>query len=621
MKAVILAGGFGTRLGEETNLKPKPMIEIGGKPLLWNIMKIYSYYNINEFIICCGYKGYYIKEYFSNYHLHTSDVTFNLKKNVMEMHRNDAEPWQVTLVDTGLETRTGGRIKRIQQYVKDETFCLTYGDGVSDINIADLINFHRHKNLSATVTAVRTPGRFGSLNIDADKVINFTEKPAEPSNRINGGFFVLEPTIFDFIEGDETDWERQPLENLAKKGELGAYLHDGFWQPVDTLREKNYLEELYNAKQTPWLKNTPTKLTPNADFWKNKKVFITGHTGFKGSWLSLWLQQLQAQVIGYSLPAPTEPNLFTVADVGKNMTSVIGDVRNYNALASALNQFSPEIVIHLAAQSLVKRSYANPDETYSTNIMGTFNLLEAVRHTSSVKAVVVVTSDKCYQNSNQPSGRTETDALGGFDPYSSSKACAELVVSAFRNSFFNSDDFEKHGVAVASARAGNVIGGGDWAADRIIPDCIKSLVKNEAPFLRYPNAIRPWQHVLEPLSGYLTLSEKLYEAGPEFAEAWNFGPQESDEKPVKWIAEQMALSWGATAGWTTDDQPHPYETAYLKLDCAKARSRLLWHPVWDIQKALAQTVDWYKTYFNDAGQIREKTIEQITEYARAAAKN
>lgn len=254
MKAVILAGGFGTRLGYETTLRPKPMVEIGEKPMLWHIMKIYSYYGINEFIICCGYKGYQIKEYFSNYHLHMADVTFDLQNNIMETHRNNAEPWKITLVDTGLETRTGGRIKRIRDYVKDETFCLTYGDGLSDVNITELINFHRSQKLKATVTAVRMPGRFGSLNLDGDKVTNFAEKPDEGGSRINGGFFVLEPTIFDYIENDATDWERQPLENLARQGQLAAYLHDGFWQPMDTLREKNYLEELYKLKQTPWLK-------------------------------------------------------------------------------------------------------------------------------------------------------------------------------------------------------------------------------------------------------------------------------------------------------------------------------------------------------------------------------
>ncbi len=226
----------------------------------------------------------------------------------------------------------------------------------------------------------------------------------------------------------------------------------------------------------------------------------------------------------------------------------------------------------------------------------------------------MVTTDKCYENTSESSRHKETDRLGGFDPYSNSKACAELVVSAFRNSFFNSNDFKKHGVAVATARAGNVIGGGDWAVDRIIPDCIKSFVKNEKLFLRYPDAVRPWQHVLEPLSGYLNLSEKLYKTGPEFAEAWNFGPKESDEKSVKWIVEQMALNWESTVGWESDNQPQLHETQYLRLDCEKAHSRLLWQPVWDIKKTLEQTTDWYKTFFTNPSQIREKTVAQITEY-------
>lgn len=354
-------------------------------------------------------------------------------------------------------------------------------------------------------------------------------------------------------------------------------------------------------------------MTVNTNFWKNKKVLVTGHTGFKGSWLSLWLQELQSDVIGYSLKAPTQPNLFELAGIEKNMISVTDDVRNYNSLLSVMSRHKPEIVIHMAAQALVKRSYKNPIETYSTNVIGTVHLLEAIRHTPSVKAAVIVTSDKCYENSKQSSGYKENDNLGGFDPYSNSKACAELVTSAFRNSFFNPNDFTKHKVAVASARAGNVIGGGDWAADRIVPDCIKSFAKKENIFLRYPNAIRPWQHVLEPLSGYLKLSEKLYEEGSKFAEAWNFGPKKSDEKTVKWIVEQIALKWGG-GDWKSDDKSHPHETQYLKLDCKKANRRLRWHPVWNINETLSKTVDWYKIYFNDKNSIRKKTIEQITEY-------
>ena len=252
MKAVILAGGFGTRISEETNLKPKPMIEIGGKPVLWHIMKNYSVYGINEFIICCGYKGYMIKEYFANYFLHTSDVTFDIQNNKMEVHKKFAESWKVTLVDTGLETATGGRLKKVKDFVGDETFCFTYGDGVSDVNISKIIEFHKNNKTIATVTAVQPPGRFGILDITENKISSFTEKPAGDGNWINGGYFVLEPSVFNYIKDDSTIWEREPLERLAQENQLSAFKHEGFWQPLDTLRDKNYLEELWNSDNAYW---------------------------------------------------------------------------------------------------------------------------------------------------------------------------------------------------------------------------------------------------------------------------------------------------------------------------------------------------------------------------------
>ena len=254
LKAVILAGGLGTRISEETHLKPKPMIEIGGKPILWHIMKSYSSYGINEFVICCGYKGYMVKEYFANYFLHTSDVTFDMQNNTMDVHQKFAEPWKVTLVDTGLETMTGGRLKKVKNFVKDETFCFTYGDGVGDIDILKLIDFHKNNKTIATVTAIQPPGRFGTLDITGNKITSFKEKPAGDGNWINGGFFVLEPAVFDYIEGDSTIWERTPLEKLAEEKELTAYKHTGFWQPLDTLRDKNYLEELWDSGNAPWKK-------------------------------------------------------------------------------------------------------------------------------------------------------------------------------------------------------------------------------------------------------------------------------------------------------------------------------------------------------------------------------
>ena len=252
MKAVILAGGFGTRLSEETSIKPKPMVEIGNKPIIWHILKIYSHYGINDFVICCGYKGYMIKEFFSNYFLYSSDITFNMKDNKMEVHSSAAEPWNITLVDTGEKTMTGGRLKRIAKYINNETFCFTYGDGVADINITELISFHKKNNAKATLTAVQPPGRFGSLEFERGKVLSFQEKPKGDGNWINGGFFVLEPEVFDYIEGDQSVWEQYPLKKLAENGELAAYHHNGFWQPMDTLKDKMYLDELWKDSKSPW---------------------------------------------------------------------------------------------------------------------------------------------------------------------------------------------------------------------------------------------------------------------------------------------------------------------------------------------------------------------------------
>ena len=252
MKAVILAGGLGTRISEETHLKPKPMIEIGGMPLLWHIMKTYSFHGINDFVICCGYKGYVIKEYFANYFLHMSDVTFDMKQNIMEVHKKSAEPWKVTLVDTGIDTMTGGRLKRIKKYVDNETFCFTYGDGLSDLSIKDLIDVHNTQKTLSTVTAVQPPGRFGALNIEKNKITSFEEKPLGDGSWINGGYFVLEPDIFDYIENDQTTWEREPIEKLAKDSQLSVHKHNGYWNAVDTLRDKNHMEDLWNSKQAPW---------------------------------------------------------------------------------------------------------------------------------------------------------------------------------------------------------------------------------------------------------------------------------------------------------------------------------------------------------------------------------
>ncbi len=349
------------------------------------------------------------------------------------------------------------------------------------------------------------------------------------------------------------------------------------------------------------------------NFWKNKKVFITGHTGFKGSWLCLCLQQWGAEVCGYSLPPPTQPSLFEIAQVHEGITHTLGDIRDFDSLKSALQKNQPEIVMHMAAQSLVRPSYENPLETYSTNVMGTVHLLEAIRQTKSVKSVVIVTSDKCYENREWEWGYRENETLGGYDPYSSSKACAEIVTSALRNSFFNLKDYPQHGVAIASARAGNVIGGGDWSKDRLIPDILQSFIQKKPAIIRNPKAIRPWQHVLEPLSGYLELAQKLYQEGPRFAEAWNFGPSDEEAKPVSWLADQLTILWGKQASWKQDASSQPHEAHSLKLDSSKAKIKLGWRPKWKINQSLEATTDWYRRYFEQE-DMKKFTLHQINQY-------
>jgi CDP-glucose 4,6-dehydratase len=348
----------------------------------------------------------------------------------------------------------------------------------------------------------------------------------------------------------------------------------------------------------------------SAGFWRGKKVLVTGHTGFKGSWLCHWLKQMGAETVGLALAPSTKPSLFVEARVENGMTSFIGDIRDFSFVLDVFQKSAPEIVIHMAAQPLVRYSYKNPVETYSTNVMGTVHILEAVRQCSSVKAVVNVTTDKCYENREWWWGYREDEPMGGHDPYSSSKGCAELVTNAYRKSYF-----QEFGISLASARAGNVIGGGDWSEDRLIPDIMRSFEKNEAIVVRNPDAIRPWQHVLEPLSGYLVLAEHLYRHGRQFAEGWNFGPNDDDAKPVRWIVEYLAGQWGKGKGWLIDDAGHPHEAKYLKLDISKARNCLGWSPEWDLPTALAKTLEWQQAWW-EKGDIEAIMSAQILEYLK-----
>ncbi len=353
----------------------------------------------------------------------------------------------------------------------------------------------------------------------------------------------------------------------------------------------------------------------NSEFWRGKRVFVTGHTGFKGSWLSLWLQHLGARVVGYALAPPTNPSLFELARVGEGMTSLRADIRDVSTLSAAIAEHRPEIVFHMAAQPLVRLSYKQPVETYATNVMGTVHLLEAVRQVGGVRAVVNVTSDKCYENREWVWGYRENERMGGHDPYSSSKGCAELVTAAFRHSYFSPANHAKHGVALASARAGNVIGGGDWAADRLIPDIMRAFLGGDEVVIRNPRAIRPWQHVLDSLSGYLMLAERLCSDGADFVEAWNFGPDESDARPVIWVMEKIAAAWGRPGAWKVDEGDHHHEATYLKLDSSKAKARLGWRPRWSLERALHAASEWYMAY--QAGKdVSQLTVNQIRQYEK-----
>jgi CDP-glucose 4,6-dehydratase len=352
----------------------------------------------------------------------------------------------------------------------------------------------------------------------------------------------------------------------------------------------------------------------NTSFWRNKTVLITGHTGFKGSWLSLWLQRLGAKVIGYSLVPPTNPSLFEKADVAAEMLSITGDIRDLEHVKQVFSQYHPDIVFHLAAQPLVRYSYQQPIETYETNVMGTLNILEGIRSINTVRAVIMVTTDKCYENKEWDWAYRENEPMGGYDPYSSSKGCAELLIASYRNSYFSKNLFNQHKTAIASVRAGNVIGGGDWAADRLIPDIIRAFQSNEIVNIRFPNAVRPWQHVLEPLAGYLMLAEKLFDDGIDYAQAWNFGPLEQDAKSVQWIVKQMTNIWGKGANWKINKDEMLHEANYLKLDCSKAHQQLNWWPKWGLETALQKIVDWHKSECENR-PLKEVCLEQISDYS------
>ena len=344
------------------------------------------------------------------------------------------------------------------------------------------------------------------------------------------------------------------------------------------------------------------------NFWKGKKVFITGHTGFKGGWLVHTLKILGAQIKGYALQPDIDPNFFQLTNIEHAIISEIGDIRDQEKLSASISEFQPEIIFHLAAQPLVRYSYENPKETYEVNVIGTLNLLEIIRKVSAIKAAVLITTDKCYENKEWDYAYREIDPMGGHDPYSSSKGCCELLISSYRNSFFKDTDTK-----IASARAGNVIGGGDWSVDRLIPDMLKAIENNEEPVLRNPLAIRPWQHVIEPITGYIKLAEKLYSQEKGFDQAWNFGPNDTDCKSVEWIANTLLSLNDCENSWKQDDNFNPHEAQLLKLDISKAKNRLGWNPKWDLKYSLKKIVEWHNVYLSKKN-VSQVTRKQIIEY-------
>ena len=352
-------------------------------------------------------------------------------------------------------------------------------------------------------------------------------------------------------------------------------------------------------------------VTAGHDFWRDRRVLVTGHTGFKGAWLALWLDRLGARVTGFALPATTSPNLFTLAALDRRIDSELGDVRDPAAVDAVIARSRAEVVFHLAAQSLVRRSYVDPVGTYATNVMGTAHVLDAARRAPGLRAIVVITSDKCYENREWHWPYREDEAMGGHDPYSSSKGCAELVTAAWRRSFFSSDG--ARAIGVGSARAGNVIGGGDWAEDRLVPDCMRAFASGQPVVLRRPDAVRPWQHVLEPLSGYLALAERLAGDPASFGEAWNFGPAADDTRPVAWVVDRLSEFWGDGARWEPDPGTHPHEAGLLQVDASKARARLGWTPRLSLTEGLRWTVDWYRRF--EAGEdAAALTLDQIDRF-------
>ncbi len=640
MKVILLAGGRGTRLAEETGVRPKPMVEIGGKPILWHIMQGYAHHGFDEFYVACGYLGEVIKQYFIDYSRLRGDVSVDLRHGTIDVSSATDEHWQVHLVDTGQETMTGGRVLRLRDELQDGTFMVTYGDGVGNIDLTSLLHFHKQQGKLATLTAVRPPARYGGLEFDGESVVSFTEKPQTGEGWINGGYLVFEPGIFDYLQGDSCSLEIDALQQLAGDGQLAAYRHPDFWQCMDTIRDKQLLERLWSTGEAPWKvwdmpspkpvnrvaslngengqhrsdiaksshgsggssrpqmislhesgmneKEETTAELPEMEcvtFWRDRRVFVTGGTGLVGSWLVRRLLDLEADVI--CLVRDWAPHSALVRNgLISKVTQVRGHIEDQALMERTLNEYEIDSVFHLAAQTIVGTANRNPVSTFKSNIEGTWSLLEGCRRSPTVKQIVLASSDKAYGTQRQLPYDEDTP-LEGRHPYDVSKSCADLIAQSYATTY---------DLPVVVTRCGNFFGGGDLNWNRIVPGTIRSVIRDECPVIRSNGKfVRDYFYVEDGVEAYLMLAEQLAHRPELIGQAFNF----SNEHPVTVVE---IVNHILEAMNSTELQPsilnqasHEIPEQYLSAD--KARDVLGWKPLWSLEEGLTRTVDWYRQFF------------------------
>jgi CDP-glucose 4,6-dehydratase len=627
MRVVLLAGGLGTRLAEETSVRPKPMVEIGGRPMLWHIMKLFAQHGLRDFCVALGYKGDYIKRYFLDYHHAQAQgaLSIDLATGRVETEQHREEAWNVNLIDTGHDTNTGGRVLRMRRWLEGGTFMVTYGDGVSDIDVGKLLAFHRQQGRVATVTAVRPPARYGGLMFDGDLVGQFTEKPQAGEGWINGGYLVFEPAVFDYLQDDKTSLESDALERLAADGQLAAYRHEGFWQCMDTLRDKNLLERLWEEKQAPWAvwreqavgcrleaggeKDGEQAAPPQAprasslvprtsdpqpaayslkpDFWLDRPTLVTGATGLVGSWLVRRLVAMGAEVV--CLVRDWVPQATVLNEPWIDRVRIArGDICDQSLVERVLGEYEIDTVMHLAAQAIVGVANRNPVSTFESNIAGTWSVLEACRRSPRVKQIVTASSDKAYGDcSTLP--YIEATPLAGQHPYDVSKSCADLIARSYAVTY---------GLPVAITRCGNFYGGGDLNWNRIVPGTIRGVLRGQAPVIRSDGQfVRDYFYVEDGAAAYMLLAEKLAENPQLRGEAFNFSneTQISVLELVARIQREMNSNYVPRILGEASN-----EIRNQHLSAEKARTVLHWQPLYSLEDGLRETIAWYKTFLEGA---------------------